>query len=132
MEVVALVRRQESKAELEAIKGVKAVLGLAIPPHPHNQYLYLIGGCTFGPQQEQRLRLASREASIGPSRPSPLPPPLVSPMLTPLAIVPRTPCLHMTRKCAGRAGNAMEAADVIGVLDGCDACVSTLGGRFKV
>ena len=26
-------------------------------------------------------------------------------------------------------GNALEAADVIGVLDGCDACVSTLGGE---
>jgi len=52
VEVIALVRREESKAELEAIKGVKAVLG-----------------------------------------------------------------------------NAMEAADVIGVLDGCDACVSTLGGE---
>ena len=38
VEVVALVRREESKAELEAIKGVKAVLGIATPPHPHNQY----------------------------------------------------------------------------------------------
>jgi len=52
VEVIALVRREESKTELEAIKGVRCVLG-----------------------------------------------------------------------------NAMEAADVIGVLDGCDACVSTLGGE---
>lgn len=52
VEVIALVRREESKAELEKLKGVKCVMG-----------------------------------------------------------------------------NALEAADVIGVLDGCDACVSTLGGE---
>jgi len=52
VEVVALVRREESKKELEAMEGVTAVMG-----------------------------------------------------------------------------DALEAADVIGVLDGCDACVSTLGGE---
>lgn len=52
VEVVALVRKEESKAELEQMKGVTAVLG-----------------------------------------------------------------------------NALDAADVIGVLDGCDACISTLGGE---
>ena len=37
VEVVALVRREESKGELEAIKGVKAVLGLPFPPHPQTE-----------------------------------------------------------------------------------------------
>ena len=37
VEVIALVRREESKAELEAIKGVKAVLGpFCRPALPEN------------------------------------------------------------------------------------------------